>query len=68
MLLNRQVTDLSQNRGPEVLAVIYPVTGLATFAVIARFYSRKITRMGWKVDDYAIAFCLVRQVRFCRFF
>ena len=51
--------DLQDNRGPLILRAIYPLSALATLAVIGRFLSRKVMKMSWEIDDYAIVVALV---------
>ncbi|KAI4126954.1 MAG: hypothetical protein LQ338_003476 [Usnochroma carphineum] len=51
--------NLSADKGPLVLRSIYPCAAAATLAVVARFTSRKLMRVQWAVDDYAVLVCLV---------
>ena len=51
--------DLSADKGPLILRSIYPCGAVATLAVVARFASRKLMRVKWCLDDYAVLICLV---------
>ncbi|KAL8639581.1 MAG: hypothetical protein Q9228_003391, partial [Teloschistes exilis] len=51
--------DLSEDKGPLILRSIYPCAAAATLAVIARFTSRKLMRVPWALDDYAVLVCLL---------
>ena len=59
MSLTSRAENLQEDRGPEIVKVAYPLAFLATLAVVARFFSRKIMKQVWELDDYAIAFALV---------
>ncbi|KAL8774020.1 MAG: hypothetical protein Q9203_004297, partial [Teloschistes exilis] len=64
--------DLSEDKGPLILRSIYPCAAAATLAVIARFTSRKLMRVPWALDDYAVLVCLlltwavVVSLHFCK--
>ena len=47
-------TDLSANRGPEVIRTVVPVAVLATIAVVCRLYSRKLKKLQFAAHDYLI--------------
>lgn len=57
--------NLSADKGPLVLRSIYPCAAAATLAVVARFTSRKLMRVQWAVDDYAVLVCLVGFASLC---
>ncbi|KAG8529647.1 uncharacterized protein KY384_005128 [Bacidia gigantensis] len=51
--------DLTADKGPLTLRSIYPCAAVATLAVVARFTSRKLKKVQWALDDYAVLFCLI---------
>lgn len=49
------IKDVSDNRGPEILAVVWTLTGLTTIMVVARIYIRSALLRNLGLDDYLIA-------------
>ena len=55
--------NLAEDKGPLTIRSIYPCAAVATIALVARFTSRKLMRVQWSQDDYAVLICLVHLPR-----
>ena len=50
---------LQQDQGPELLIVSTIFAVLATIAVAGRFAARKLRKLSWAADDWAVVVALV---------
>ena len=53
--------DVVDDRGPQILAVVFTTTILAILAVAIRVWSRKRSKAGLWWDDWAIMASLVKE-------
>ena len=51
--------DLSESQGPRIIAVSITSFTLGMIAMILRFLSRKVGKVGIKLDDWLIVFAMV---------
>ncbi len=54
-----EVEPNSHSKGPVILAVLYPVTVLASLFVAGRLFSRRRKLGKWAADDYIIMMSIV---------
>lgn len=55
------IDNRNDSKGPEVLAVLWILTGLTTLIVLARLYIRLKMLRNFGVDDYLIAISMVKR-------
>lgn len=49
------------NTGPVVIAINSVLAVIATFLIVLRFWSRRLTGAGWRIDDYLALAALLFQ-------
>ena len=53
---------LQQDQGPELLIISSIFATLATLAVVGRFAARKLRKLAWAADDWAVVIALVLKL------
>ena len=60
MASNRADSDLNETLGPEITGVIVSTWGISLLALILRFIARRISEVGYWIDDWLALAAFVR--------